>query len=293
MLPETQGHPWKIFTCCFKGIYFTSFTIDHLGLAWLVQITTLNPIRWGLHCFYKSRCETKKPNKVSQIFEEVHSPKAPGRQHLHSQKENSSSYPQCFRVQAVPFRFWVTGAFILDKKIHHFPIDLFTWWVLLPNRTMRFRFTISKKKTPQQFVLRIYFFGNKLNFFPPKKSCIVLSNHPFGSLHLNWIIEGFPRSPMGNFGRRCWKAGPEIHFFGNQPNGFYAATQVILLAFKRGREVVVVGERLVKVGVVVFFNIQYLAGWKLLFISIKCDFLLVNDCFFLVDLSVRNFGRME
>lgn len=217
MLPETQGHPWKIFTCCFKGIYFTSFTIDHLGLAWLVQITTLNPIRWGLHCFYKSRCETKKPNKVSQIFEEVHSPKAPGRQHLHSQKENSSSYPQCFRVQAVPFRFWVTGAFILDKKIHHFPIDLFTWWVLLrivPWDSSPFQ------KTPQQFVLRIYFFGNtKLNFSPKLASFF---KPPFWFRCISWD-RSFPRSQWGISAR--WKAGP-IHFFGNQPNGFYAATQV-------------------------------------------------------------------
>ena len=94
--PTTSMKNGMIFTC-FKGIYFTSWKIDHLGLPWLVEIATLNRIWWAAHCFYKKRCEqklryhevtwgaisqimpqkfTKNWNKkVSQIFEEIHSPK--------------------------------------------------------------------------------------------------------------------------------------------------------------------------------------------------------------------------
>ena len=198
--------------------------------------------------------------------------------------------------QGASCSFQVPGNWCLyfGKKIHHFPIDLFTRWVLLRIVPMRFRFTISTPP-PAIWFWELYFLAT-LNWFFPKKICIVFQQPPFcfGS-HLigskfshrfQWgnfvpLLEGWTHSLLwesakwflcGYTGhsRWPWKGGREV--VGGWWEGWW------------------------KVGVVCFlFDRQYLAGWKLLFISIKCDFLLsiVNDCFFLVDLIVRNFGRME
>ena len=139
------------------------------------------------------------------------------------------------------------------------------------NRTMRFFFSPFQKKNSNlrwEYII----FGNKLNFFPQKILHRFIQPPFWIAASHHWIIEKFPPGPNGEFRFPLLKAGP-IHFFGNQPNGFYAATQVILLALKRGKggggwlvgRLVKVGE----VGVVVFlFNRQ--VGWLQIWFRFYC-----------------------
>ena len=225
---------------------------------------------------------------MSQILEEVHSPKAPGRQHLHSQKENSSSYPQFFRVQAIPSGSGYLAPLFWTKKEHHFPIDVFTWWVFYQSYH-EIQIHPFQKPNPAIF-LRIYFLAT-LKLFPPKNLASFFQPPLCFASH--WIPK-FPTVTNGDaFVSRCWRLDPftslgisqmvwtmRLHRSSPWPWGK-----------RKGGGGWLVG-RLVKVGgCCLFLKTTWLATNVVHFYAI---FLLsiVNDCFFLVDLFVRNFGRM-
>lgn len=276
LFPETQRQEW-----------------DSPWYPWIASNHYPEPDSMGCkNCFYKNRCEAKMgvpwgnminnvPNTASKVHVKVEKkhqqcppkncPKAPGRQHLHSQKENSSSYPQFFRVQAVPFRFWVTGAFILDKKLHHFPIDSFTCWVFYRIVPMRFRCTISKKTTTN--FLRIYFFGNT-KLFSQKSASFFQPPFRFAASH--WIEVS--HDPMGKISSR--DEGWTHSLLWESAKWFLCGYTGH--PFREGRSWWWLVKGWWKVGEgweCFFLDRQYLAGCKCCSFLL-CNFLLVNDWFF-------------
>lgn len=255
---------------------FTLVSLDcSKSLPWSRRCETKMGVPWGnmikplpKYCFKFSR---KSRKKNTNSVPPKSCPKAPGRQHLHSQKENSSSYPQFFRVQAVPFRFWVTGAFILDKKIHHFPIDSFTCWVFYRIVPMRFRCTISKK--PTTIVLRIFFFGNT-KLFSQKSASFFQPPFRFAASH--WIEVS--HDPMGKISSR--DEGWTHSLLWESAKWFLCGYTGH--PFREGRSWWWLVKGWWKVGEgweCFFLDRQYLAGCKCCSFLL-CNFLLVNDWFF-------------